>query len=68
MNRFLFDTNSLLNFVKYYLPFDENSELRQFLLQGFVKDRFLLLNEVKTECKRISSSLVARNLQNKYNL
>lgn len=62
MDKFLFDTSSLLNFVKYYLPFDEDSKLKEFLLQGFNENRFLLLSEVKIECERVSSGLIFNEL------
>ncbi|EAK3931390.1 hypothetical protein C1U56_08310 [Campylobacter jejuni] len=58
MNKYLFDTSSLISFVRYYIPFDEDLILRKFLLSGFNDNSFLLLNEVKMECKRVSSGLV----------
>lgn len=63
MNKYLFDTSSLISFVRYYIPFDEDLILREFLLSGFNDNSFLLLNEVKMECKRVSSGLVFKEFQ-----
>lgn len=58
MNKILFDTSSLIVFVKYYLPFDKKGELQNFLCNGFNKKEFLLLQEVEKECKCVSQGLV----------
>lgn len=51
MNKILFDTSSLIAFVRYYLPFDKKGELQRFLSESFNKKEFLLLQEVESECR-----------------
>ncbi|AJC93681.1 DUF4411 family protein [Campylobacter volucris] len=62
MDKYLFDSSSLINLVRYYIPFDNNSKLKEFILDEFMKNNFLLLNEVRIECKRKSSGLVFKEI------
>lgn len=56
--KYLFDTSSLMIFVKYHLPFDRENTLQEFLLKGFKDKSFILLKEVENECKRTAGGLV----------
>ncbi|RDU59661.1 DUF4411 family protein [Helicobacter marmotae] len=58
MDKYLFDTNSLVYLVRYYLPFDASGQLRNFLLEGFERKDFILLTAVKDECKYVAQGLV----------
>lgn len=58
MDKHLFDTSSLVSFVRYYLPFDTDKKLQNFLLKGFEGKEFILLKAVKDECERVSQGLV----------
>ncbi|MCX2683855.1 DUF4411 family protein [Campylobacter sp. MIT 21-1685] len=68
MSKVLFDTSSLLQFVRYYLPFDVKEELQDFLIEGFKQKEFLLLKEVENECKRVSQGLVFEKLLKPHNI
>lgn len=58
MNKVIFDTSSLIAFVRYYLPFDTEKQLQGFLIECFNQKEFLMLKEVEDECKRVSRGLV----------
>lgn len=58
MDKYLFDTSSLISLVQYYLPFDIDRRLRNFLSKGFEKKEFILLAVVKDECKNVRQGLV----------
>ncbi|AWI34823.1 hypothetical protein [Helicobacter apodemus] len=68
MNKILFDTSSLIAFVRYYLPFDKKGELQRFLSEGFNQKEFLLIKEVENECKSVSQGLVFENFLKPHNL
>ena len=58
MANYLFDTCSLIALVRYYLPFDKNNMLRDFIYSGFKSKEFLMLKQVQSECKQVSNGLV----------
>lgn len=58
MDKYLFDTSSLISLVQYYLPFDADRWLQNFLYKGFEKKEFILLRAVKDECENVRQGLV----------
>ncbi|TLD83293.1 DUF4411 family protein [Helicobacter sp. MIT 11-5569] len=61
MDKYLFDTSSLVSFVRYYLPFDADRQLQNFLIDGFKKKEFILLKAVGNECEYVAQGLVFKN-------
>ncbi|MGX3011659.1 DUF4411 family protein [Helicobacter sp. 23-1044] len=64
MANYLFDTCSLIALVRYYLPFDKNNVLRNFIYSGFKSKEFLMLKQVQSECKQVSNGLVFSEFTN----
>lgn len=62
MASYLFDTCSLIALARYYLPFDKNNALRDFIYSGFETKEFLMLKQVKDECEQVSGGLVFNEL------
>lgn len=62
MAKYLFDTCSLIALVRYYLPFDKNNALRDFVYSGFESKEFLMLKQIKDECEYIAKDLVFKEL------
>lgn len=58
MAKYLFDTCSLIALVRYYIPFDSQSKLGNFIHKGFETNEFIMLKQVKDECKQVSKGLV----------
>ncbi len=59
----IFDTSSLLAFVRYYLPFDTEKKLINFLKDKFEKEEIIILDKVLEESKGISRGIVFSELQ-----
>ena len=62
MAKYLFDTCSLIALVRYYLPFDINGKLKDFIYKGFTNKEFIMLKQVKDECEKVSGGLVFNEL------
>ncbi len=62
MAKYLFDTCSLIALVRYYIPFDLSGELKDFILKGFKSKEFIILKQVKNECKQVGKGLVFQKL------
>ncbi len=62
MAKYLFDTCSLIALVRYYLPFDSDDKLKNFIYKGFESKEFIMLKQVKYECEQVSSGLVFNEL------
>ncbi|MGI5848236.1 MAG: DUF4411 family protein [Candidatus Cryptobacteroides sp.] len=64
------DTSSLISFVRYYLPFDKDNKLKDFLEQQILEKKIVVLDKVAEECEYCSHSLVISALpfinNNKY--
>jgi O-methyltransferase involved in polyketide biosynthesis len=52
----IIDTSSLLSLVRYYLPFDNNNKLFDFIKQEIKNGRIVVIDEVLKECKFIRCS------------
>ena len=61
-NNYLWDTNSLLNIVRYYLPFDQDKTLYNWLQSSFVREESFLLQSTYDEISRISQGIILKEL------
>jgi Domain of unknown function (DUF4411) len=59
----IFDTSSLLAFVRYYLPFDTENKLIDFFKDKFEKAEIIILDKVLEESKGISKGIIFSELQ-----
>jgi len=58
----IIDTNSLLSLVRYYLPFDKNSILYDFIKYKIEKGEIVIIDKVLEECSYNSKGLVIQKL------
>lgn len=56
------DTSSLLSLVRYYLPFDKNLVLFNFIKGRIAAGEIIILDAVLEECKYVSSGEVLKSL------
>lgn len=56
------DTNSLLSLVRYYLPFDKNSVLYNFIKSKIEKGEIIIIEKVYDECRYTAKGLVIEKL------
>ncbi len=56
------DTNSLLSLVRYYLPFDKNNVLFDFLKSKIKIGEIIIIDKVLEECTYISKGIVVKKL------
>jgi hypothetical protein len=56
------DTSSLLSLVRYYLPFDKNSVLFNFIKAKIEKGEIIIIDKVLEECSYTSQGLVIQTL------
>lgn len=56
--KIVIDTNSLLSLVRYYLPFDKNGVLFQFIKKKIEIGEILIIDKVLEECAYISNGIV----------
>ena len=56
------DTSSLLSLVHYYLPFDKNGKLFNFIQSQIENGELIVIDEVINECEFISKGLVLEKL------
>tara|TARA_R110002124_G_scaffold79337_7_gene211087 strand:+ start:6248 stop:6820 length:573 start_codon:yes stop_codon:yes gene_type:complete len=56
------DTSSLLSLVRYYLPFDQNNKLFNFIKKEIQNHNIVVIDEVLNECKFVSGKLVIKKL------
>lgn len=59
----IIDTSSLLSLVRYYLPFDNNNKLFDFIKQEIENGRIIIIDEVLKECEYTSKQLVVKSLK-----
>ncbi len=58
----IIDTCSLVAFVRYYLPFDKDGKLRDFLERQILERNLVVIDKVAVECERQSHGLVTSAL------
>jgi hypothetical protein len=56
------DTNSLLSLVRYYLPFDKNSVLFDFIKAKIEQSEIIIIDKVLEECSYNSKGIVLEKL------
>ncbi len=56
------DTNSLLSLVRYYLPFDKNSILFDFIKMRIKEGEIIIIDKVLEECNYNSKGIVIKTL------
>lgn len=57
------DTSSLLSLVRYYLPFDQNNKLLNFIKKEIQNHNIVVIDEVLNECKLVSGKLVVKKIR-----
>lgn len=60
--RAVIDTCSLLSLVRYYLPFDKNKILYDFIGEKVRSGEILILDKVVDECRYVSKGVVVQSL------
>lgn len=58
----LIDTSSLLAFVRYYLPFDKNNTLKNFIERKYETGEIIILDKVLEESKYLAQGLILKKL------
>ena len=58
----IIDTSSLLAFVRYYIPFDENSNLKEQIKNKIENDELIIIDKVVEESKRIKKGIILKSL------
>lgn len=56
------DTSSLMALVRYYLPFDKDNSLKDFIQEKVENKEIILIDKVVIEAKRNAKGLIAKNL------
>lgn len=56
------DTNSLLSLVRYYLPFDKNLVLFNFIKERITAGEIVIIDKILEECEYISKGIVLKSL------
>ena len=60
--KIVIDTSSLLSLVRYYLPFDKNDVLNDFIKDKIHQGEIIIIDKVLEECKYNSKGLVLEKL------
>ena len=58
----IIDTSSLLSLVRYYLPFDQNTKLFDFIKSEIENGNLILIDAVYQECEYTTQGLVLKSL------
>ena len=58
----IIDTNSLLSMVRYYLPFDKNKVLYNFIKNKILTGEIIIIDKVHQQCSYISKGLILKAL------
>jgi hypothetical protein len=58
----IIDTSSLVALVRYYLPFDKDDSIKNFLRQKFEKKELIIIDKVVEEASYIAKGLVIKKL------
>lgn len=59
----IIDSSSLLAFVRYYLPFDKDSVLKNLLKEKFESGELVVIDKVYDEIKFQSKGIVIKELE-----
>lgn len=55
------DTSSLLSLVRYYLPFDSNGILKEYIKSKIENGEWIIIDKVYNECRNIAKGIVLKN-------
>jgi len=58
----IIDTNSLLSLVRYYLPFDKNKILYNFIKEKIQSGEIIIIDKVHQQCSYISKGIILTQL------
>jgi len=58
----IIDTSSLLSLARYYLPFDPNTRLFNYIKSEFESGNLVIIDAVLQECEYTSKGLVLKTL------
>jgi len=58
----IIDTSSLLSLVRYYLPFDQQTKLFDFIKSEFENGNLILIDAVYQECEYTTKGIVLKSL------
>jgi len=58
----IIDTNSLLSLVRYYLPFDKNKVLYNFIKDKILSGEIIIIDKVHEQCSFISKGVILKEL------
>ena len=58
----IIDTNSLLSLVRYYLPFDKNKILYNFIKEKILSGEIILIDKVYMQCAFIAKGIILSEL------
>lgn len=58
----LLDTSSLLNLVRFYLPFDSNNVLKNLFQQKLAEGELVIIDKVIAEARVIARGVILQNL------
>ena len=58
----IIDTSSLLSLVRYYLPFDKQSTLSDFIKHKIETNELIVIDAVYEECQHIARGLISQTL------
>lgn len=59
----LIDTSSLISLVRYYLPFDQDQTLHNFIKEKIESKQILILDKVYEECAYFAKGIVLEELK-----
>lgn len=58
----IIDSNSLLSLVRYYLPFDKNSVLFDFIRVRIEQGEIIIIDKVHTQCEYLAKGIILEKL------
>lgn len=58
----IIDSNSLLSLVRYYLPFDRNSVLFNFIKSRIEQGEIIIIDAVHTQCQYLAKGIILEKL------
>lgn len=57
------DTSSLLSLVRYYLPFDKQNKLFDFIKSKIEKSELIIIDEVLRECENTAKGITVQKME-----
>ncbi len=60
--KIIIDTSSLIHLVRYYLPFEQETELSDFIQSKFEAGDLILIDAIYNECRSLSGGLIMKKM------